>query len=129
MSKQSGRGRVAGLPEWDRCAVMGVVNVTPDSFSDGGRWFDTAAAVKHGLALVEEGADLVDVGGESTRPGATRVDEAEELRRVIPVVRGLASEGVTVSVDTMRAQKLYERFGFEAIGFRRGYYQPGNVDA
>lgn len=103
MSKQSGRGRVAGLPEWDRCAVMGVVNVTPDSFSDGGRWFDTTSAVKHGLALVEEGADLVDVGGESTRPGATRVDEDEELRRVIPVVRGLASEGVTVSVDTMRA--------------------------
>ncbi|NUO40654.1 MAG: dihydropteroate synthase, partial [Streptomyces sp.] len=71
MSKQSGRGRVVGLPAWDRCAVMGVVNVTPDSFSDGGRWFDTTAAVKHGLALVEEGADLVDVGGESTRPGAT----------------------------------------------------------
>lgn len=83
---------------------MGVVNVTPDSFSDGGRWFDTTAAVKHGLDLVSEGADLVDVGGESTRPGATRVDEAEELRRVIPVVRGLASEGVTVSVDTMRAR-------------------------
>jgi dihydropteroate synthase len=103
MSKQSGRGRVAGLPEWDRCAVMGVVNVTPDSFSDGGRWFDTTAAVKHGLELVTEGADLVDVGGESTRPGATRVDEAEELKRVIPVVRGLASEGVVVSVDTMRA--------------------------
>ncbi|SOD84739.1 Dihydropteroate synthase [Streptomyces sp. Ag109_G2-15] len=82
---------------------MGVVNVTPDSFSDGGRWFDTTAAVKHGLDLVAEGADLVDVGGESTRPGATRVDEAEELRRVIPVVRGLASEGVVVSVDTMRA--------------------------
>jgi len=103
MSKQSGRGRVAGLPEWGRCAVMGVVNVTPDSFSDGGRFFDTLAAVKHGLALVTEGADLVDVGGESTRPGASRVDEAEELKRVIPVVRGLASEGVTVSVDTMRA--------------------------
>ncbi|MEU5280282.1 dihydropteroate synthase [Streptomyces asoensis] len=103
MSKQSGRGRVVGLPEWDRCAVMGVVNVTPDSFSDGGRWFDTTAAVKHGLHLVAEGADLVDVGGESTRPGASRVDESEELRRVIPVVRGLASEGVTVSVDTMRA--------------------------
>lgn len=92
-----------GLPEWDRCAVMGVVNVTPDSFSDGGHWFDTTAAIKHGLELVAEGADLVDVGGESTRPGASRVDEAEELRRVIPVVRGLASEGVTVSVDTMRA--------------------------
>ncbi|MFE3474481.1 dihydropteroate synthase [Streptomyces cavourensis] len=83
---------------------MGVVNVTPDSFSDGGRWFDTTVAVKHGLDLVSEGADLVDVGGESTRPGATRVDESEELRRVIPVVKGLVSEGVTVSVDTMRAR-------------------------
>ncbi|WP_073225808.1 dihydropteroate synthase [Streptomyces sp. NBRC 110465] len=104
MSTSRTRGTVRGLPEWDRCAVMGVVNVTPDSFSDGGRWFDTTAAVKHGLNLVSEGADLVDVGGESTRPGASRVDEAEELRRVIPVVRGLASEGVTVSVDTMRAR-------------------------
>lgn len=63
------RGVVTGLPEWDRCAVMGVVNVTPDSFSDGGRWFDTGDAVKRGLELVAEGADLVDVGGESTRPG------------------------------------------------------------
>ncbi|WP_328969200.1 dihydropteroate synthase [Streptomyces sp. NBC_00239] len=97
------RGRVEGLPDWDRCAVMGVVNVTPDSFSDGGRWFDTGAAVKRGLELVAQGADLVDVGGESTRPGASRVDLDEELRRVVPVVRGLASEGVTVSVDTMRA--------------------------
>ncbi|MER6539685.1 dihydropteroate synthase [Streptomyces sp900105755] len=103
MSNHSGRGQVAGLPAWDRCAVMGVVNVTPDSFSDGGRWFDTTAAVKHGLDLGAQGADLVDVGGESTRPGATRVDEDEELRRVVPVVRGLASEGVVVSVDTMRA--------------------------
>lgn len=82
---------------------MGVVNVTPDSFSDGGRWFDTTTAVKRGLDLVAQGADLIDVGGESTRPGATRVDEAEELKRVIPVVRGLAAEGVTISVDTMRA--------------------------
>ncbi|GGV71028.1 MULTISPECIES: dihydropteroate synthase [Streptomyces] len=97
-------GRVAGLPTWDRCAVMGVVNVTPDSFSDGGRWFDTATAVKRGLDLIAQGADLVDVGGESTRPGAPRVDEAEELRRVIPVVRGLAAEGATISVDTMRAK-------------------------
>ncbi|WP_418958373.1 dihydropteroate synthase [Streptomyces tritici] len=103
MSTLRGRGTAWGLPEWDRCAVMGVVNVTPDSFSDGGRWFDTTAAVKRGLDLVAEGADLVDVGGESTRPGATRVDEEEELRRVVPVVRGLAAEGVTVSVDTMRA--------------------------
>ncbi|MFJ9040891.1 dihydropteroate synthase [Streptomyces sp. NPDC102406] len=103
-TSQVHRGHVAHLPVWDRCAVMGVVNVTPDSFSDGGRWFDTTAAIKHGLDLVAEGADLVDVGGESTRPGATRVDEDEELKRVIPVVRGLAAEGVTVSVDTMRAR-------------------------
>ncbi|MEV1007749.1 dihydropteroate synthase [Streptomyces sp. NPDC049881] len=96
-------GQVAGLPGWDRCAVMGVVNVTPDSFSDGGRWFDTDLAVKRGLDLVAQGADLVDVGGESTRPGASRVDEAEELRRVVPVVGALAAEGVRVSVDTMRA--------------------------
>jgi dihydropteroate synthase len=82
---------------------MGVVNVTPDSFSDGGQWFESELAVKRGLDLVAAGADLVDVGGESTRPGAARVDEAEELRRVIPVVRGLAMQGVTVSVDTMRA--------------------------
>ncbi|MDH6190559.1 dihydropteroate synthase [Streptomyces sp. CZ24] len=103
MSTSFGRGRVAGLPEWDRCAVMGVVNVTPDSFSDGGRWFDTERAVKHGLDLASRGADLIDVGGESTRPGAPRVDEAEELRRVVPVVRALAAEGLVVSVDTMRA--------------------------
>jgi dihydropteroate synthase len=82
---------------------MGVVNVTPDSFSDGGQWFDPELAVKHGLDLVAQGADLVDVGGESTRPGAARVDAAEELRRVVPVVRELAAAGVLVSVDTMRA--------------------------
>lgn len=83
---------------------MGVVNVTPDSFSDGGRWFDHGRAVEHGLRLVEEGADIVDVGGETTKPGAQRVPEDEELRRVGPVVRELARQGVTVSVDTMRAE-------------------------
>ncbi|MEU1311874.1 dihydropteroate synthase [Streptomyces cinnamoneus] len=103
MSTSRGRVGPVGLPEWGRCAVMGVVNVTPDSFSDGGHWFDTALAVKRGLELVAAGADLVDVGGESTRPGASRVDEDEELRRVVPVVRELAGEGVVVSVDTMRA--------------------------
>jgi len=82
---------------------MGVVNVTPDSFSDGGAWLEPAAAVAHGLRLVAEGADFVDVGGESTRPGAARVDEAEELRRIGPVVSGLAAAGVLVSVDTMRS--------------------------
>ncbi|MFD6531984.1 dihydropteroate synthase [Streptomyces sp. NPDC060184] len=104
MSSLRGRGTVEGLPEWDRCAVMGVVNVTPDSFSDGGRWFDTTAAIKRGLALMADGADLIDVGGESTRPGASRVDEDEELRRVVPVVRELVAEGAVVSVDTMRAR-------------------------
>jgi dihydropteroate synthase len=82
---------------------MGVVNVTPDSFSDGGRWFDADAAIAHGLELVSQGADLVDVGGESTRPGAARVEPAEELRRVVPVIRELSARGVRVSVDTMRA--------------------------
>ncbi|MFI6473435.1 dihydropteroate synthase [Streptomyces sp. NPDC050516] len=115
MSTWNGRGSVEGLPEWDRCAVMGVVNVTPDSFSDGGRWFDTSNAVKHGLDLVAEGADLVDVGGESTRPGASRVDETEELRRVIPVVRGLTAEGVTVSVDTMRARVAEQAIAAGAV--------------
>ncbi|MEI5098573.1 dihydropteroate synthase [Streptomyces sp. PmtG] len=115
MSTLRGRGIVEGLPPWDRCAVMGVVNVTPDSFSDGGRWFDTTAAVKHGVDLVAQGADLVDVGGESTRPGATRVDEAEELRRVVPVVRELAAEGVTVSVDTMRASVAHEALAAGAV--------------
>ena len=82
---------------------MGVVNVTPDSFSDGGKWLDADTAVRHGLELVAQGADIVDVGGESTRPGALRIDAEEELRRIIPVVTGLVGEGVTVSVDTMRA--------------------------
>ncbi len=91
------------LPRADRCLVMGVVNVTPDSFSDGGQWFGAEAAVQHGLDLIAQGADIVDVGGESTRPGAQRVSEEEELRRIGPVVTGLAAAGVPVSVDTMRA--------------------------
>jgi dihydropteroate synthase len=95
---------MAGLPAPGRCLVMGVVNVTPDSFSDGGRWFDQRTAIRHGLDLVREGADIVDVGGESTRPGAQRVSLQEELRRVIPVIEALAGEGVPVSVDTMRAE-------------------------
>ncbi|QTX05570.1 dihydropteroate synthase [Agromyces archimandritae] len=86
-----------------RPLVMGVVNVTPDSFSDGGRWFDEERAVAHGLELVAAGADILDVGGESTRPGAPRVDAAEELRRVVPVIRAFAERGLRVSVDTMRA--------------------------
>ena len=83
---------------------MGVVNVTPDSFSDGGQWFGADAAIQHGLDLVAQGADIVDVGGESTRPGAQRISQEEELRRVGPVVTELVKAGVPVSIDTMRAE-------------------------
>lgn len=93
-----------GLPRAARCLVMGVVNVTPDSFSDGGAWFGTDAAIARGLELAAQGADIVDVGGESTRPGAQRIPADEELRRVGPVISGLTREGVPVSVDTMRAE-------------------------
>ncbi|MCV7311219.1 dihydropteroate synthase [Mycobacterium paraffinicum] len=82
---------------------MGVLNVTDDSFSDGGRYLDTGDAVAHGLALAADGADIVDVGGESTRPGATRIDPRVETFRVIPVVKELVAEGITVSIDTMHA--------------------------
>jgi dihydropteroate synthase len=95
---------VTELPAKDRCLVMGVVNVTPDSFSDGGLWYGADAAITHGLDLAAQGADIVDVGGESTRPGAQRIDEAEELRRVGPVVTELVRAGLTVSIDTMRAR-------------------------
>jgi dihydropteroate synthase len=95
--------KASALPSADRCLVMGVVNVTPDSFSDGGRWYGTDAAIQHGLELVAQGADIVDVGGESTRPGAQRVSQEEELRRVGPVVTELVQAGVPVSIDTMRA--------------------------
>jgi len=82
---------------------MGVLNVTPDSFSDGGRWLDAGAAVAHGLRMVGEGADVIDVGGESTRPGADPVDTEEELRRVLPVVEALAAH-TRVSIDTRKAE-------------------------
>ena len=87
----------------DRLVVIGVLNVTPDSFSDGGRFTSLDDAVAHGCRLADDGADLVDVGGESTRPGADRVDAAEEERRVIPVIEALVANGVRVSIDTYRA--------------------------
>ena len=98
-----------------RTLVMGVLNVTPDSFSDGGAWTDPAAAVAHGRAMAAAGADLVDVGGESTRPGAGRPAEDEELQRVLPAVRGLAAAGVAVSVDTMRASVARAAVGAGAL--------------
>jgi dihydropteroate synthase len=87
-----------------RCLVMGVVNVTPDSFSDGGTWLDPDKAIAHGLELASQGADIVDIGGESTRPGADRVPVGDELERVMPVVTALAAAGSVVSIDTMRAE-------------------------
>src|SRR3954454_21357944 len=94
---------VPGLTDVPRCRVMGVINVTPDSFSDGGAFGDADSAVKHGLQLLAAGADILDVGGESTRPGAQRVSAEEEQLRVLPVVRALADAGAIVSIDTMRA--------------------------
>lgn len=84
--------------------VMGVLNTTPDSFSDGGRLPDAATAITEGRRLAAEGADIIDIGGESTRPGASRVDPEEEARRVLPVITALAADGLAVSVDTTRAE-------------------------
>ena len=117
----SGRPRrlLAGLPDdladTGRCLVMGVLNTTPDSFSDGGRFLDPEPAVAHGLRLAAEGADLVDVGGESTRPGAVRFDPEEERARVLPVVAALSAAGVRVSVDTMRARLAAEAVDAGAV--------------
>ncbi|HEX2056763.1 MAG TPA: dihydropteroate synthase [Actinomycetota bacterium] len=94
------RGKSLSL---DRTVLMGVLNVTPDSFSDGGLWLDPEAAIPHAIAMVSEGAGIVDVGGESTRPGADPVPEEEELRRVLPVVEALASDiAVPISIDTRK---------------------------
>ncbi len=91
------------LPDPGRCVVIGILNVTPDSFSDGGRYLDRDHAVAHGVGLADRGADLVDIGGESTRPGAERVDAESEIDRVLPVLRELTAHGVRCSVDTTRA--------------------------
>ena len=98
----------AGRPlKLDRTRVMGIVNVTPDSFSDGGAHDSTAAAIAHALKLVEEGADLLDIGGESTRPGADEVPVEEELRRVIPVIEALAAQvAVAISIDTSKPEVM-----------------------
>jgi len=97
-------GLPAVLADLDRTVVMGILNVTPDSFSDGGRWASVQEAIARGRQLSAEGADIVDVGGESTRPGAQRIDVAEESARVVPVVEALSAEGIPVSIDTMRAE-------------------------
>ena len=110
---------------------MGVVNTTPDSFSDGGKFLDGGAALAHALRLRDEGADLIDVGGESTRPGAPAVPLDEELRRVIPVVEGLAREGVTVSIDTMKPEVMRAAVnaGAAIVNDVNAFRAPGAVEA
>jgi dihydropteroate synthase len=95
---------IRALPNPGRCAVMGVLNVTPDSFSDGGRYLHLADALSHGVEMWNDGADLIDVGGESTRPGADRIAPDVEIARILPVIKDLAAAGVVVSVDTTRAR-------------------------
>jgi len=106
---------------------MGIVNVTPDSFSDGGRFFSAERAVEHGLQLVEEGADILDVGGESTRPGAAEVSAAEELERVLPVLDGLRQGGVPLSIDTMKPVIMAEALaaGAAMVNDVRALREPG----
>lgn len=115
----------------ERPLIMGIVNVTPDSFSDGGRFFDDARAVEHGLALVAEGADLLDIGGESTRPGAAPVSEAEELDRVLPVVEGLIHAGVPLSVDTQKPAVMRAALaaGADMINDVNALLAPGALEA
>ncbi|MFI7116910.1 dihydropteroate synthase [Amycolatopsis sp. NPDC049868] len=95
---------MTALPRPGRCAVMGILNVTPDSFSDGGRYLGVEQALEHAHEMWARGADLIDVGGESTRPGASRVDAGTEISRIMPVIRSLAADGVAMSVDTTRAE-------------------------
>lgn len=114
-----------------RPLIMGIVNVTPDSFSDGGRFLDPQAAIDHGRRLADEGADILDVGGESTRPGAVAVDAAEELRRVLPVVEALARGPVPVSVDTSKPEVMRAAIGAGASMINDVYAcrMPGALEA
>ncbi len=109
----------SGLPEnlrnLDRTLVMGVLNVTPDSFSDGGRFDDTEIAISHALQMIQDGADIIDIGGESTRPGSDRISVQEELDRVLPVIAGLVDSGVAISIDTMRAEVARAAVGAGAV--------------
>ncbi|MFJ8916872.1 dihydropteroate synthase [Amycolatopsis sp. NPDC102389] len=98
---------MTALPRPGRCAVMGILNVTPDSFSDGGRYLGVEQALDHAHEMWARGADLIDVGGESTRPGASRVDAETEISRIMPVIRSLAADGIAMSVDTTRAEVAF----------------------
>jgi len=122
--------RTRSLTTADHTLVMGIVNVTPDSFSDGGRWFDPDAAIEQALRLHRSGADIIDIGGESTRPGAGTVDVDEEIRRVVAVVGPLARAGVVVSVDTRKPAVAEAAIasGAEAINDVGGLATPAMAD-
>jgi len=115
----------------ERPLIMGVVNVTPDSFSDGGQNFDTGRAIEHARRLIGEGADLLDIGGESTRPGAAPVDLAEERRRVLPVLQALAGGKVPVSVDTRKPELMREAIaaGADMVNDVGALAAPGALEA
>jgi dihydropteroate synthase len=115
----------------ERPLIVGVVNVTGDSFSDGGKFLDPSRAIAHGLKLRDDGADFVDVGGESSRPGAEPVPLEEELRRVIPVIEALAREGVAVSVDTLKPQVMRAAIaaGCAVVNDVNAFRAPGAIDA
>jgi dihydropteroate synthase len=127
------RRLVAGRHALDltRPRVMGILNVTPDSFSDGGRFLDRTRAIAHARAMLADGADLVDVGGESTRPGAAPVGEAEEIDRVIPVIEALVSDGAIVSVDTMKPAVMRAAIaaGASMVNDVRALREPGALEA
>ncbi len=114
-----------------RPQVMGIVNVTPDSFSDGGQFLDPVAAIEHGHALAEAGADILDVGGESTRPGAQAVSAGQELARVLPVIDGLAATGLPVSIDTSKPEVMHEAVasGAAMINDVNALREPGAPEA
>jgi dihydropteroate synthase len=123
---------IAGKITFDLSAplIMGVVNVTPDSFSDGGRLQNARQAIDHALRLAEQGADILDVGGESTRPGAATVEESEELRRVLPVIEALASRGLAISVDTRKPRVMREALqaGAAMVNDVMALREPGAIE-
>lgn len=124
--------QVAGrLLELARPLIMGVVNVTPDSFSDGGRFYDLDAAIEHGRRLVDEGADIVDIGGESTRPGAAEVSDAEEIGRVVPVLQALRATGVALSIDSSKPEVIRAALSAGAVIVNdvRALREPGALEA
>ena len=120
-----------GVVSLARPRIMGIVNVTPDSFSDGGQHFDATRAIEHGLRLAAEGADILDIGGESTRPGAAEVDAEEELARVLPVIRGLSGTGLPLSVDTSKPAVMHAALaaGAAIVNDVRALAVPGALEA